>query len=256
MGLLQPHGRHRRGDGEAALSHLEGAAMTNAAATRDMLDVMISEQKARDEELKFLKDCQVRYFYLAVVATAAVLSLLPHRASLPLNAPLLIVLPCWWIFFDKATTISRIVSYKRLLETALIEQAKDQPARTFKYVGWETALSYFREHEKELKKKYGPKRSFACVIALTFKLFFLRHSHKYWMLNFYTFSILSISILLISSQNDKANGLSILYSRIIIGLLTYIFLSTITTVYSLVFGNNSYYVNEQVWKHLPELLVK
>jgi hypothetical protein len=191
-----------------------------------------------------------------VVATAAVLSLVPHRELLPLSAPLLIVLPCWWIFFDKATTISRIVSYKRLLETALIEQAQQRQACTFKYVGWETALSYFRTHEKRLKKIYGPKYSTACIIALTFRLFSLRHSHKYWMLNFYTFSILSIAIILISFQNAKGNGFSSLYSKIIIGLFVYTFISTITTVFSLVFGTNSYRVNEQVWKHLPELLVE
>ncbi|MEX2220120.1 MAG: hypothetical protein WD749_15325 [Phycisphaerales bacterium] len=46
-------------------------------------------------------------------------------------APLMIILPTWWVFFDKATTVTRIVGYKRILEGFLL--GLDEVNRS---VGW------------------------------------------------------------------------------------------------------------------------
>jgi hypothetical protein len=35
--------------------------------------------------------------------------------------PLVVLIPCWWGFFDKAKTITRIVGYIRILEGILLD---------------------------------------------------------------------------------------------------------------------------------------
>ena len=79
------------------------------------------------EELHNLKDCQVTFLTRSVIATAALLglavSLTSDSSFPPLGAfyliPLIVVVPSWWIFFDKATTITRIVGYYRNIETVI-----------------------------------------------------------------------------------------------------------------------------------------
>ena len=74
------------------------------------------------EELRNLKQRQLRYFTLSVAGSSLLFGL---AESLPkggkfgpvvLMAPLVILLPCWWTFFDKATTITRLVGYLRICE--------------------------------------------------------------------------------------------------------------------------------------------
>ena len=105
------------------------------------------QEKEREQlrsELAFLKSCQIRYFELAIIAAGAVLAVvgqLGDKANpVVFLAPLVVVLPCWWVFFDKATTITRIVGYSRLLEGMLRRPGDD----TFAYIGWENALAAFR----------------------------------------------------------------------------------------------------------------
>jgi hypothetical protein len=74
------------------------------------------------EELKELKKCQLHYFTLSVGGTGAVFGFLSKFDSgeslkgLILLAPLAILVPCWWTFFDKATTITRLVGFTRRVE--------------------------------------------------------------------------------------------------------------------------------------------
>ena len=118
--------------------------------------ILSKERELLRAEIQTLKHCQIQYFAITITATGVVLGLAeklggsvqklgiePGR-SLVYLAPLAIILPCWTIFFDKATTITRIVGYSRVLEQLLTGQAR---AKNCKYVGWENALREFRKRE-------------------------------------------------------------------------------------------------------------
>jgi hypothetical protein len=90
-------------------------------------------------DLQSLKICQLQYLTLAITSSGAIfgLSVLSDKPSwgIALLAPLCVVLPTWLIFFDKATTITRIVGYQILLEEQLISGTV-----LFDFVGYENSL--------------------------------------------------------------------------------------------------------------------
>ncbi|MBK8975653.1 MAG: hypothetical protein IPM29_06980 [Planctomycetes bacterium] len=161
-----------------------------------MLEVLIAERELLREELRDLKGCQVRYFSIAITSTGVLTAVSTQFvednavASLFL-APLLILLPCWWIFFDKATTITRIVGYVRVLETMIIDMAAKRPS-LFDYVGWENALRLARQ---------SPERSPTPPITALWRsmtgllrvgsLLWRPTVHRYWIVNWLTFLLLS-----------------------------------------------------------------
>lgn len=85
-------------------------------------NILLQEHGNLRQELHNLKSCQITFFSLAITSTGLLLGLGSHfiservPASLIFLSPLVIILPCWCIFFDKATTITRIVGYYRVLE--------------------------------------------------------------------------------------------------------------------------------------------
>jgi hypothetical protein len=100
------------------------------------------------DERRQLKGCQLQYFTFSVAGTAGIFgwaatcgertaAAVPGLAFL---APLVILLPCWWIFFDKATTITRIVGYYRVVERMLAEY----PNAGVDFLGYERALELYR----------------------------------------------------------------------------------------------------------------
>ncbi len=109
-------------------------------------DLMRMEHKTLREELRGLKNCQVTFVTFAITSTGAVIGLGARASDFPkllvYLAPLLILLPTWLIFFDKATSINRIVGYIRVLETAFLS-----PQRLRKFIGWENALAEYRKEE-------------------------------------------------------------------------------------------------------------
>jgi hypothetical protein len=148
-------------------------------------------------ELHFLKNCQVQYFFFSVTATGAVagfggsIGKLPGAPSVYL-APLLVILPCWWIFFDKATTISRIVAYLRHLEGAIRDEASC--VQQCAHHGWESALAAYRKESSDPEK--NPTKDYAdgLEIGLSKSLLF-QTTHKYWSINWWTFALLSSTCL-------------------------------------------------------------
>jgi hypothetical protein len=174
------------------------------------LEDMRNELRIVREELRDLKKCQVSYFALSVTGTAALLGLAaaPHKL-LPgvagYLAPLLILLPCWYIFFDKATTITRNVGYMRILE----EMIAMYPQLPFRYLGFENALAQFRSEEdqgKGVPVEDVPgleRRRLPTVMAL-------RTRHRYWMVNWYTFALLSVLCCGLGSAQAAAGWAKIL----------------------------------------------
>lgn len=151
------------------------------------------ERKALRNELYNLKSCQITFLTTSVTATGLLLglatTLVPKDLSLKgitFVFPLIVLIPSWWIFFDKPTTITRVVGYYRILEKLILNQYT-----TKRYIGWENSLRLSRERKKE--KKYCPppdlkKIGFSDWIK---EMIFFQTGHRYWIIAYYTFFALS-----------------------------------------------------------------
>ena len=189
------------------------------------INMLQNEKSALRSELVSLKNCQITFLTYTVTGTGALLGLAitlgnSSTLSFPLLGafyliPLTIILPFWWIFFDKATTITRIVGYYRILEELILD-----PDHHAAFIGWENSLADFRKqynaHDKKpiVVEKFSPflwLKNQVSQMKLTasnlFKLLLLQTSQRYWMLTYYTFvslSILSFSVSLISLGQQMA----------------------------------------------------
>ncbi len=77
---------------------------------RELIKMELTNLRA---ELHDLKTCQIQFVTFAFTASGIILSL---QGSISPLIPLVIVLPTWWIFFDKAKTVSRIIGILSKLE--------------------------------------------------------------------------------------------------------------------------------------------
>ena len=149
-------------------------------------------------ELQDLKRCQLQYFALSISAAGAILGLtIPNEevfsvdpetnsnlAALGLLAPVFVLFPCWMIFFDKATTITRLVGYQRALE-----RVRGRFGPSLRFLGLETALSVMRINEDALDRKLVLPTRWGFLRLLT-----LRTRNRYWMINWYTFFTISLVV--------------------------------------------------------------
>lgn len=116
-------------------------------------NLYVREHELLREELNNLKNCQVTYFTASVTATTLIFTVAarispPEFPGAAYLFPLAILIPTWFIFFDKATGITRIVGYYRILEEWLQGEGKD-----YKFIGWENSLKLFRKCSSEYEKK-------------------------------------------------------------------------------------------------------
>jgi len=131
--------------------------MDNNKVNNEQIKFYCQEHKLLREELNNLKECQVRYFTFSLTATGIVLGIIAKFGSTYFPntlflLPLTFLIPSWWVFFDKAKTITRIVAYYRLLETIILNEESSikeimLESKKFKYIGWENSLMFFREWE-------------------------------------------------------------------------------------------------------------
>jgi hypothetical protein len=148
-------------------------------AAREIADVR--------KDLLDLKHCQLRYFTLALTGGAIfglVASLGEEFLGIALLASLSLVLPNWLTFLDKATSITRITGYQRLLEKQICS-----PVVIIRYLGYENALAEFRRWDEAAWHAIGtqmpPSPRFRDVILL-------RTRHRFWMIHWYTFAVVSL----------------------------------------------------------------
>ncbi|MFA6000499.1 MAG: HEAT repeat domain-containing protein [Thermoleophilia bacterium] len=114
-------------------------------------ELVFVEYNALRQELRDLKKCQVTFLTFSVTATGVLLGLGSKYGTLTdlispgiiYLFPLTIIIPFWWIFFDKSITIIRLVGYFRLLENAVTK-----PWAVRNFLGWENAIAEFREKQK------------------------------------------------------------------------------------------------------------
>jgi hypothetical protein len=196
------------------------------------------------KELEFLKGCQVRYFVLSVTATGAVLGFAQRLSVTPTDhvlylAPLLVTLPCWWIFFDKSTTISRIVGYVRVLE----DIRRTGKTESHQYIGWENALELFRSRQPKgigpwfsewIKGLRGGVRS---LLLLT--------THKYWALNYWTFAGLCGASLWMARGLETSNNRPVWIVFVVLSLFSAIY--NLSVLGRLTHGSASYRSNYAKW---------
>ena len=199
-------------------------------------------------ELHFLKGCQLKYFLLSIGATGAVAGfgekLNQDYGEVVFLAPLLVVLPCWWIFFDKATTITRIVGYYRLLESFSIMESTGP----LYYIGWENSLALCRELQRS-KKLGGKTRAYArgafeglCVLIP------LRTTQRYWVISWLTFFSLCLTSILLGAPAVTKS-----FDRLWFSLAIFVALSVIhnlSVLGRLIAGEYSYVKNYLLWKRV------
>lgn len=150
------------------------------------------EQRTLREELRQLKQCQLQYFTLSVTGTAALLGYGASQGegligALAVLAPLAIVLPCWWIFFDKATTITRIVGYYRVIERMIA----GGDGVTIRLIGYERALALYRSEEDGNGRIEFANCTNSAVVearrAAEQQVSIRKIRHRYWEINWWTY---------------------------------------------------------------------
>lgn len=170
-------------------------------------DLVAAEHAQLRTELQFLKGCQVQYFTLSVSAAGIVAGFGDRVAAMSrvgvsvYLAPLLVVIPCWWIFFDKATTITRVVAYLRLVEDAL--GVIDLESRS--WMGWENGLARYRRVEAELPSRFRLTAYGRGLRDGIFKSLAFRTTQKYWSINLWTFTALSVASLWLAWLDNSSS---------------------------------------------------
>lgn len=215
----------------------------------EMLKLSEKEHSFLRTELAHLKDCQIKFLTFSVTATGIILGMI-GKSKLSLSEgltisenmwllPLVVLIPAWWVFFDKATTITRIVGYFRVIEKLILKKADAQ-----NYAGWESSLSEFREEKSKEKVKVKFKEFFKLLKILT-----LQTSNRYWVITYYIFLSLSLICWFASWKQSHepikvVAGFAILISS----------LWNIYVLWALSFGEFSYNNNEQKWIKLLRIV--
>jgi hypothetical protein len=210
-------------------------------------------------ELHDLKSCQVEFLKLAATTTAAIFGLWGAFAKqdsggwttsgLLALAPLMILLPTWWVFFDKASTITRIVGYKRILEEYCLGRC-----HLASFPGWENALRQFRLdelNEPDLAEDYLKTAGLIGTVQPDWRKFFDKRSrHRYWTICYCTFAGLSVSCLVFAVLARSSGALSfrdgwLLFAGALVAGSSWV---NFRQMFQLMFGRNSYTYCELRWK--------
>jgi hypothetical protein len=195
------------------------------------LSLLSQEQSLLRAELRELKKCQLQYFLVSIGATGGIWSIgdkMPIK-GLGFLFPLVIVLPCWVMFFDKATSITRLAGFISLLEGRL-------KSRCSAYVGYENALRTFRVAEDKAKQRWD----------------FYSLRHRYWIINWTTYFVLSMSCCALPLLFGLAVVDAGLLVRLVYGLsLSAVLVCTLYTfliLRSLRVGGSSYKNMAEAWR--------
>ncbi len=205
------------------------------------------------EELHNLKNCQITFLTTSVTATGVLLGVATTFASTPALGiiflfPLIILLPAWRIFFDKATTITRIVGYYRVLEKLILGNYE-----ATNYMGWENALHEFRKRQESGQLELSPG-STNRALSRWLNIFLLRTTHRYWVISYYVFFALSGFCLVASIATLKGVWLLATLVPTLMTLISAIWNARI--IWQLIYGRYSYDCNERFWHQIVELRQK
>jgi hypothetical protein len=230
-----------------------------------MKPIIESEMHNLREELRDLKGYQFKLLSIAATITGFLLSLTRVRIESAEGSPgpslyllpLVVILPSWCIFFDKARTITRIVGYYRIAEKALRREPEPSPAQ---FPGWENSLGLFRKRRQDVAHELASTRkvNLGKRIARFPLAALLIGSQEYWVLTYYTFLALSVVCLSIPLQSHALRN--ILQPHIWTSEGLFLGLATILVIVIAVFngvilsrliwGEHSYDQVEIIWKRI------
>jgi hypothetical protein len=208
------------------------------------------------EELLNLKHCQITFLTYSVTATGVLLGLGTLFSSGPVLGivflfPLVFLLPAWWIFFDKATSITRVVGYYRVLETLILDKRYRAPS----YKGWENSLREFRLLQVQGKLDCPKEHKCQWWHVRLRDVFNSKTGHRYWILCYCIFFTLSILCVLVSIIFALLYWfwpffLVTVMASIIFGVSA---CWNIKLVHKLICGSHQYNCNECFWKKILDL---
>jgi hypothetical protein len=220
-------------------------------------------------ELHDLKDCQIKFVAFAVTGTGFLFGITSIK-DVPYSSliPLLIIIPTWWIFFDKAKTISRIIGYYRILEY-LYNDSENKYLEKFR--GWENARTSYRKKEEEKKESLNQRiqnflkhfRSSESRLDLKNKLIELitLQASSYWTISYGIFFGLSLVCILIFILKIRENSINTFSGQLLSGLffVTLIISMVVNflTLLRLIWGKYSYDANTRIWNEsfkIPNLI--
>lgn len=167
--------------------------------------------------------------------------------------PLTVLLPSWWIFFDKAIVIARAIGYYKILERAMRD-----PTSVRCFIGWENALAEFRRRQELGELEFRPAQAESTWMRVK-KLVSLRMGHRYWVLIYLVFFWLSVTCLALSFGSayprmagpDWADKPLVLVAlgtaACMIGGSA---VHNAWMIWQLIFGRHSYTANTQFWEDI------
>jgi hypothetical protein len=224
----------------------------------DQETLIMKERELLKTELQSLKHCQVQYFSFGITATGVLFGLgvkmgdgataSGATAGLLYLIPLLVIIPLWSIFFDKASSITRIVGYLRVLETLLAQNTGRR------YQGWENALKTFREKEARDKHHFlvEPFVVIAHAICAVWPLVDFRRQHRYWAINWLSFCGLGICSLYMAHSSGADPSLVILFAVFFLGACVH----NADVLWCLIQGNFRYDKREELWEEVLKAEIK
>jgi len=125
----------------------------------DTIKMMHNEYSSLRTYLEELRKCQTTFFWSSITALGVLLSLnvnlvgggTSQAAYVISLASLLLVCPIWSIWLLKASSITRVAGYLRVLEDMI--SGRDE--KKYKYIGWENSYFVYR---RSLLKSYEIRR--------------------------------------------------------------------------------------------------
>jgi len=236
----------------------------------DYAEIYLREHSLLRDELRDLKDCQIKFLTFAVTSTALLLGYLSKSDGISsylgfspsglFLIPLTVLLPAWCIFFNKATTISRIVGYYMVLEGYTLKKYDKYDEKYFK--GWENSLEIFREKSKDEEsikrevvdlwddKPWIDRIRFFLNVSIL--ILFQHHHPRYWVSVYTIFFWLSWTCVLLSliSLLEGIHSLTAIIQLIAFFIVVFFSYDNLKVLYELISGFHSYTANKYFWEFL------
>src|ERR1700722_481526 len=228
-----------------------------SSANNDIYAMMRSEWEGLRKEQEFLKRCQLQYFLFSITVVGLFVGFSHLQGDDPEKimkqqgwlflTPLIVIIPCWWIFFDKCKTIARLVGYFRILEELSLTKKTDDLKL---YIGWERSIGFFRTDYTFDKMRRNQNVYNYGKGERRLRLLLFYSAHKYWIAHFYCFFLTSLICLLLARYCVFTNP--VLYGMSVAAVVL-IALNTFNLLDRLIFGMNSYDAHEEKWWDILEV---
>lgn len=240
--------------------------------------LMLEEYKTLKDYLKELRGCQTTFLWSSVTTVGAILAFAfrfsgenSSTTGLCIGSviSLFILCPMCCIWFDKASSVTRVASYIRVLEGMILYgfNENNEYVYDYVYIGWENSYRAFREHANIGAS--WPKSFLRSTMKPFHALWIAGHfkqPNQYSILNWVAFSALSSLMFVFSlyclPKSDKLPDLPLLssFNRCIphdVVVLSLFVVWCVPLVYSSYIlveisdtNSRSLTIREAIWKHL------